>query len=299
MGENFVTIDIRKAFAHKPPELDFVIPGLKTREVGAVVSCGGVGKSFFALNIGVAVSSGYDLSGGALTVKNRGNVTYLTAEEDKDVLENRLYCLGDYLNSDIKEEVATRLKIQSLKGLNYRIMDKQGNPVEEAVEALIKVCEGKRLVVLDTLRRFHLGDENSSADMSQLIAILEGVARATGVTFLYNHHSNKSSASEGKGGEQGASRGSSALVDNGRYQANLVLMTEAEAKRMKISVELRDMFVKLVIPKVNYAAPIKNTWLYRNVGGILTGAKFSVSKSTVRHTGGMEFYQDMKDDDGC
>lgn len=298
MEKNFATIDIREAFAQKPQEIDFVIPGLQAGDAGALVSCGGTGKSFFALNIAVAVSTGYDLSGGALAVKTRGKVIYLAAEEGVRILNNRMSYLGQYLTCDIQNKVCSEVTIQSIKGINFWLMDENGKPVKEAVETLMRISKGKRLVILDTLRRFHLGDENSSKDMSQFISLLEGVANATGAAFLYCHHSSKSAATDGKGGEQGASRGSSVLVDNARFQANLVSMTRAEAKKMKISDLKRKKLVKLIIPKINYSEPICDTWLYRNVGGILTAANQSVPKHSVNHTGFMEFYKDMQDGDG-
>jgi hypothetical protein len=53
------------------------------------------------------------------------------------------------------------------------------------------------LVVLDTLARcFNGGDENSSADMSKLVAAADEIRRATGATILFVHHPTKAGKQE-------------------------------------------------------------------------------------------------------
>lgn len=62
--ENVLTVDLANCFETEPPPLDFLIPGFLSGDVGALVSPGGSGKSFLALNIAVATSTGHDLTGG-------------------------------------------------------------------------------------------------------------------------------------------------------------------------------------------------------------------------------------------
>lgn len=85
---------------------------------------------------------------------------------------------------------------------------------------------------MDTLRRFHQEDENNSAAMSKVIGKLEGIAADTGCSIIFLHHSNKGAATMGVGDIQQASRGSSVLVDNIRWQSYLAGMTPWKRRRM-------------------------------------------------------------------
>lgn len=76
----------------------------------------------------------------------------------------------------------------------------------------------------------------------------------------------------GQGGNQAASRGSSALVDNIRFQLNLSGMTEKEAEILGVQENCRSNFVKLIGSKANYATATDDHWLRRAEGGILVKA---------------------------
>lgn len=281
--ENVVTMDLSNCFETEPPSLDFVIPGFLSGDVGALVSPGGSGKSFLALNIAVATSTGHDLTSGALGVTSTGKVTYLNAEDAPDALRRRLHALGQFLSPDVRGEMIECMTIKSLRGLNCWLLDETGRENAKAVDWLLNEAKDQRLVILDTLRRFHLGDENSSGQMAHLLGILESIASQTGASFLFLHHTNKSAATNGNGGEQGASRGSSVLVDNARYQANLTTMTPQEAQKLGIQEERRRWYVKFQTSKCNNAEPNEEIWLFRNTGGILTRADFgNAVNSNVR-----------------
>lgn len=267
------SINVYESFTTKPPELDFAFCGLLTGSVGALVSPGGTGKSMLAFNIAIAVATGRDLTGGALDIQHTGKVTYLNAEDDEAVLRNRLYSIGQYLSPEIRNMAADSFSVRSLKGINGGwLLDDSGKENQMAIDCLLTESDGQRLVILDTLRRFHLADENSSGQMSHLLAILENVAKKTGCTYLFLHHANKYAATNGYGDQQAASRGSSVLVDNARYQANLVGMTVSEAHEFHIPKEEVWKYVKFVGTKVNYKEKGGETWLYRNNGGVLTRA---------------------------
>uniref|UniRef100_A0A1I7Z8J6 DUF2384 domain-containing protein n=1 Tax=Steinernema glaseri TaxID=37863 RepID=A0A1I7Z8J6_9BILA len=87
-------------------------------------------------------------------------------------------------------------------------------------DGLRRAAEGHRLMVLDTLRRFHIEEENASGPMAQ------GAAMA------------------GAGDQQQASRGSSVLVDNIRWQSYLSGMTLAEAEEWGVDEGQRGFFVR-------------------------------------------------------
>ena len=100
---------------------------------------------------------------------------------------------------------------------------------------------------------------------------------------MLTHHTNKAATLSGNGDMQQAIRGSSALTDTIRWQANLVGMTEAEADRFGIEPEKRRYFVRLELPKVNYGESPMGVWMRRQPGGCLQRVDLDVRRA-VRAT---------------
>lgn len=256
-------IDIMGAFETLPPPMDMVLPGMISGTVGSIVAQGGAGKSWLALEIAIAVAGGPDLP--EIGVPAFGPVVYLPAEDPRVAVIHRLHAVAPHLDDEQRRRVAERLTIYPLMGRSVDMMQ------PEWAAALERVADGSRLVVLDTLRRFHIEDENASGPMAQLLGVMEGICERTGASILFLHHTAKGAALNGGGDSQQASRGSSVLVDNIRGgQWNLSTMTEAEATRHGIDAGDRRRFVKLVQAKCNFGPPISDRWLERGPGGVLT-----------------------------
>jgi RecA-family ATPase len=259
----FEGLDIMSGFSNEPPALDLVLPGMLAGTVGSLVAMGGTGKSWLALQFAIAVAGGPDLAEigpGAV-----GPVLYLPAEDPAPAIMHRLHALGDRIPEAERAALAERLRIVPLMGHRIDLFE------EAWQEALLREAEGQRLLVLDTIRRFHSAEENSSGAMADLLGILEGICRKAGTSVLFLHHSGKGSAAAGEGGAQHAARGSSVLVHNVRGgQWNAVTMTEAEAKAHGVDEDLRRHYVRLVQAKANFGAPMPDRWLMRGEGGILT-----------------------------
>lgn len=236
------------------PELDFVLPGFKRGTVGALVSPGGVGKSYWALAVAVSVASGIALGPLAVT---QGKVVYLAAEDDIDILHSRLRAIvpegADLAGFDIR----------STLGMAINIMNNQ------VQLDLASAAKGARLLVLDTLSRFHSLDENSTRDMTSLMIVLEAIAAKSGAALLYLHHSSKLAASQGQSHAQQAARGSSVLVDNARWAAFLAVMTEAEARTYGVSAASRELYVRWNLSKQNYGGARADQWYLRGPHGAM------------------------------
>lgn len=129
-----------------------------------------------------------------------------------------------------------------------------------------------RLMVLDTLRRFHIEEENASGPMAQVIGRMEAIAADTGCSIVFLHHASKGAAMMGAGDQQQASRGSSVLVDNIRWQSYLSSMTSAEAEEWGVDDDQRRFFVRFGVSKANYGAPFADRWFRRHDGGVLKPA---------------------------
>lgn len=258
-------VDLKKSFREAPPPIDLVLPGMMAGTVGALVAHGGAGKSWVALEIAYAIAGGPDLIG--LDIAKTGRVLYLPAEDPKEAIAHRLWATVDHLTPPMKDRLRANLEIVTLMGKPVDLLD------PDWADAIERLSKGRRLVIIDTLRRFHSGDENSGGEMTRLLGLLEGICARTGASILFLHHTSKGAAQNGGGGEQQASRGSSVLVDNIRGgQINLVGMSEPEARKHGIEVEERKRFVRLVQAKSNFGPPMPDTWLERVEGGLLVRA---------------------------
>ncbi|WP_282354628.1 helicase RepA family protein [Pseudomonas sp. PS01303] len=259
-----MAIDLRKAFENKPPPLDYVLPSMVSGTVGALVSPGGVGKSMLALQIAAQIAGGPDLLG--LGELPTGPVIYLPAEDPTAAIHHRLHALGAYLSEEQHQAVAAGLVIQPLIGSQPNIMKPNW------FDWLRRAGEGRRLMVLDTLRRFHIEEENSSGPMAQVIGRMEAIAAETGCSIVFLHHTSKGAAMMGAGDQQQASRGSSVLVDNIRWQSYLSGMTQSESEEWGVEDSQRGYFVRYGVSKANYGTPFQERWFRRNEGGVLKPA---------------------------
>lgn len=265
----FQWLDLRRAVEQAPEPLDFVLPGFKSGTVGALVSPGATGKTMLALQAAVTVSGGPDMldfaSMDTAWRRTAGRVVFLTGEDPADVLNGRFHAIGQRLNTAEKQALFDNLSVAPLVGHGADMM------TFEWRRWIADVTLNARLVVIDTLRRFHQLDENDGGHMARLLAYMEQLCRENSTTVLFLHHTSKAGALNG-GDAQQASRGSSVLTDNARFQANLVGMTTEQAKQFDVDENCRRNFVRLSFPKVNYSAPIPDQWFRRRDGGLLEPA---------------------------
>lgn len=266
-----MALDLMSAFTETPPQIDYVLPNMITGTVGALISPGGAGKSILALQLATQIAGGPDLLGlGGLTT---GPVIYLPAEDPTIILTHRAHALGKGLSLRQQQVISENLLIEPLIGRCPNIME------NDWFDGLKQAAEGRRLMILDTLRRFHVEDENASGPMTKVIGRLEAIAVKTGCSILFLHHTNKNSLMNGNGDLQHASRGSSVLVDNIRWQSFLSCMTQDEAKGCGIDNSQRPYFVRFGMSKENYGPPITDRWLQRHEGGVLKSAALKKDKS--------------------
>lgn len=270
----FEWLDIRHAVEHAPKPLDFVLPGFKSGTVGALVSPGATGKTMLALQAAVTVTGGPDMldfaSMDTAWLRTSGRVVFLTGEDPADVLNGRFHSIGQRLNPAERESMFDNLAVAPLVGRSANVMTPQWR------RWIASVTRDARLVVIDTLRRFHQLDENNGGDMSGLLAYMEQLCRENSTTVLFLHHTSKAGALNG-GDAQQASRGSSVLTDNARFQANLIGMTPEQAKQFNVDEKCRRNFVRLSFPKINYSTQIPDQWFRRRDGGLLEPAALQIS----------------------
>jgi len=238
-----------------PPPLDFVLPGFLSGTVGSLVSPGGAGKSMLALQLVCQIAGGQNTTG---IESAEGKVLYIVAEDSPSIIHHRISAIS--LLSSIPPDIGKRIDIVPVDSIN--IID------PTVANAITHRAEGCRLIIMDTLRRFHNEDENDGRAMVAVITTMECIAHSTGASILFLHHASKSSVMNGNGGDQQASRGSSVLTDNIRWQAFLCGMNEKQAKKSGIG-DQRCYYVRFGVSKMNYDKPVQNVWFRRGEGGVL------------------------------
>lgn len=257
-------LNIMHCYKTKPKPREFVIPGMLPGTVGSIVSPGGYGKSMFAVQLAHCVACGtLDMLG--LGLLQDGSVAYIGAEDPADILHERLHDIGARLDEAQREICDSRMHIEDVSTETPDLFDVDGAWLAKIED----LCRGRRLVIIDTLRSFHSGDENSNSAMAILIGWLRAIAARTGCAIIFLHHTNKSSAFNNTGDEQQASRGASVLTDNVRWQGFLVGMNDEEAAKYDISESRRGYYVRFGISKKNYGSQFQPVWLERGQGGVL------------------------------
>lgn len=259
-----MAINILTCFQQEPAALDFVLPGFLLGTVGIMAAAGSTGKSFWALQAGMSICSAEaDKSLLNLNVNSHGRVVLLNAEDPEPIIHQRLYSIGSYLSGNARQEVAENMVIEPLVGRQANIMDAKWQ------KAVMNVSDGARLVVVDTLTRWHAMDENSNGDMASVMSVFEMICRESGAAVLLLHHVGKAMAREGRQDEQQSTRGAAAITDNARWQGYMQVMTKDEAEVYGIHDDNRKRYVKAGGNKENYGVSTSEKWLERKKGGVL------------------------------
>ena len=138
----------------------------------------GTYKSMVAMYNGLCVATGKDFFG---LETRKVKVLLLDNENPIPTIVNRLkkICLG--MNFE-EEEIS----------MNFLI--RQGQLDDQIfVESLKQLIEKQNIefIIIDTLRRFHGLDENSSKDMNDLYRIFDSLRSITNSAILILHHTNK------------------------------------------------------------------------------------------------------------
>lgn len=296
---NWAPLNIAKALTDDRPTLDLVLPGLPVGTVGNLVAPGATGKTQFLLQLAVARCLGLPVLGGLFPAGQPENVFFLAAEEQEIVMQQRLHDVTTWLveeglfpsrtRAEIVDELDVRLKLFPLSGRNVCVL--RDGDYTEILSRISELAQGCRLVIADPLRRFHDGDENDSGAMTQLVQGFERVAMATKSAVLLAHHTSKGATLSGQGDAQQAARGSSALTDGVRWQANLTAMPSKTASEFGLAADEARFLVRFDISKSNYGPPQAPVWLRRLSGGVLVktalpegrGANRKASSREVRY----------------
>ena len=142
--------------------------------MGALISAGGVGKSYLGIGLGISLTA-KDMLGFNKT-NDDNKVIYITAEDPLVILEERMSHFGKHLNQVEREKLIKNFSLQSIHGYIPELLNNTGKRNETWIGKLKLLASGKNLLMLDTLRKFHKAEENDSGHMTHLIQILDEIS---------------------------------------------------------------------------------------------------------------------------
>lgn len=227
---------------------------------GLLTATGGLGKTYAAVQLAVAVASGgFWLD--TFRVATPGHVLLALAEEDIDEAQRRLWraCNAAELSAEQRRQVAARIDLLPLYGVSVALTYSPAPGVVVASEIATALRERLErrgvdwaLIVLDPLSRWAAGgvesDNESATRFAQVLEALRSVPGSP--TLLVNHHSSKASTRDG----DSDARGVTGIRDAFRWQVSLDGLRSEDGKR---AVRLRNK-------KSNYSPEFDDLILVRN-----------------------------------
>lgn len=233
------------------------------------VSPPGAGKSTIAIEEGVAIAIGREITGAA--VHEQTKVWIYNNEDDGDELRRRLAAVLAQWSIAV-DEVRGRLALNS--GVDRPLFvakaDRLGNVLRQPdVDACIEHIRsaGIGLFVVDPFVETHEVDENANGQIKTVAAMFREIARRGDCAVLLVHHTAKppQGSSDGHAGNMHTARGASALVGVARVVQTLFTMGARDAERLGVPDHERHLHVRLDDAKANLSLTDGRAHWFRRV----------------------------------
>jgi hypothetical protein len=293
---NFLTTD-----AEEMPRLVNYIDGgrgkplIRKGIVGQLVGAGGVGKTHALAQLAISVATGtnwleiYPIEKAGYVFMGLGE----NADEDIHRLLRKIIksihtsphsataSEATFFSKDPLIEAAKRLAVMSFTGMDSAFIH-QNQPTAFFETFLQKLKEkepeeGWSLIILDPISRFLGSDaETDNAAATRFISLLERLTLEIKgrPTVLFGHHMNKTGGNSNNT-DQGAARGSSAITDGVRWQANLE-KAKKDAADHEEQYELNKIIMRSV--KSNFTAILPAQLLEKDENGCLRASQEKYGK---------------------
>lgn len=199
---------------------DWLAKGLLT----ILASEPGIGKSALCLRIAQSFIQGCEWPDGSDYTGEKGSVLWCEAESAEAINMERAENWGIPLD-----------KIWDPLGCNPPVSVQLDNTKHKEAVLAAALEDDIRLIIVDSLRGVHKGDENSSATIG-VVMWLASLARDTGKPVLLTHHLRKKSVADGDEVTLDRLRGSSAIVQPARVVWALDVPNPANLEKKRLSV---------------------------------------------------------------
>jgi hypothetical protein len=194
--------------------VEYLVDGILPKQAIIILhGRGGIGKTWLAFQIAEAVATGTPFIG---NITQQVPVIYIDFENPSPVLVDRTRALN----------------IQHVRFWHISNTDQPPPHLDSPEVTLLESLPSGSLIIIDTLRSSHLGDENDSRDIAAVLATLKHL-REKGFTLLLLHHTAK--------GNNQKYKGSTAILDLADHELNLC---EADKKEGE-----QDHYFKLHTPQ--------------------------------------------------
>ncbi len=182
MNDNLCDFEyISDLMENMPPLAPELIGGLLRKGHKMIISgASKAGKSFFLLELAIALSEGRDFLGFKC---RKSNVLYVNFEIDRPSCADRIKKIYDCLG--IKKPSPHTFSIWNLRG--------HAIPLDKLVPKLTKRCKDKKFdcIILDPIYKIITGDENNASEMGYFCNQFDKIADETGASVIYAHHHSK------------------------------------------------------------------------------------------------------------
>ncbi|MGH7343223.1 MAG: AAA family ATPase [Candidatus Rokuibacteriota bacterium] len=178
---------LAKLAVNDEPHPEWLVEGLwAARAVGCIGGTPKIGKTWLALELAFAVASGTPCLG-RFAVSDPGPVIVYCAEDTALAVKQRVAGLAKARGVNFDRLAVGWVGAPSLHLDDHR---------DRRRLVLTLLATKPRMLVLDPLVRLHRGDENSAAEISDLLGFLRGLQREHGVAVVLVHHVRKSGATD-------------------------------------------------------------------------------------------------------
>lgn len=299
------TVTVGDMIDMPPPPRRWLLDKLLPLGVAGVLAAGGTtGKSFFVIQLAVAIVTGKPFFG--IEVGEPGGALIVSAEDDREEVWRRLWRIvhhmehGGDLTSSHKQLIRDRLFITSRVGEDNRLTAESNREVirtyrDMSITALVELLPAPiNLIALDPLARFRGGDENNNDHATRFVEVVEALRGDTGATILLPHHVSK--AGLGADAERlsvEAVRGATALVDGFRWTAAMAKLRKDAASDYGIEPENAGSYVRVDLVKGNYGPPWSGMWLERLDGGVLVPVELERQKGGKKRQQDQDRYKEV------
>lgn len=268
--------------------------------VNVIPARGGVGKSFYTLEIAMSLATGAPFLTPWIPTKAVG-VAYVTAEDPEEELWKRIYYIYQAFpelqeNRELLERNFTAVSLQGKYDNTHLLqLDPQKNiqttefysVLDKSLEVLKTSNPELKVVCFDTLSRFFGLNENDNQSGADFTAIIEKLALKHSITPVVLAHISKEGA---KGDINDISiRGAGSFADNARYVLPMRLMDKDNPHKIE---NFKD-YVEVCPNKNNYTAgESKSQWYKRNENGVLIPTQIQATANETNEQAIKKFVED-------
>jgi hypothetical protein len=232
-------------YTGEPEPIQWLCAGtIPLGEPGLIAAMGGLGKSYLALDLALSIAAGVAgfeqpkaMLGGRIAVE--GTAVMLAAEDGLKAIHRRLYSIDpDYRRLRHPRRLIV-VPMPNAGGPRPLIASDGKNLTKAAFfESLSRQLAGiddLRLIVIDPLQAFVLADVNADPAAAQFMwSAFAELCASTGATLLVTHHMRKDGGFRIRSADEAREsvRGTTALIDGGRFAYALWKVDEAEGEEI-------------------------------------------------------------------